>query len=151
MRRKCAEPPRLNFPTLLAVNFGFHHANQIRLTRIHLNRKIPARSIRLAQTARAQRTGSTVLGAGLVDIISAVTIDLVARVTFQFFSVRTKIDALAFIISKISRAERTGLGICLLLIFETFSIGKARIALAELEIGNVGVEFFIFTDCQTVE
>ena len=145
------QPPRIDLLARFAVDLGFHQIDQVGLARVHLNRKIPARSIRLAQTARAQRTGSTVLGAGLVDIISAVTIDLVARVTFQFFSVRTKIDALAFIISKISRAERTGLGICLLLIFETFLIGKARIALAELEIGNVGVEFFIFADCQAVE
>jgi hypothetical protein len=71
--------------------------------------------------------------------------------TLQFFSVRTEIDALAFIISKISRAESTRLGIRLLAIFETLLIGKARIALAELDIGNVGVHLFLFVDSQTVQ
>ena len=131
------QPSRIDFLTRFAVNFGFHQINQVGLTRVYLNRKIPARSIRLAQTTRAQRTDSTVFGAGLVDVIRAVTIDLVVSMTFQFFSVRTKIDALAFIISKISRAERTRLGVCLLLIFETLLLGKARIALAELDIGVV--------------
>ena len=87
----------------------------------------------------------------MIDIISAVTVDLVARMTLQYFSVRTEIDALAFIIRKISRAERTRLGICILLIFETLLIGKARIALAELDIGDVRVQLFIFADRQTVQ
>ena len=134
-----------------AVNLGFHQIDQVRLPRVDLNRKIPARSIRLAQTARAQRTSRTVFGSGVIDIIRAVTVDLVVRMTFQFFSVRTKIDLLAFIISKINRAERTRLGICLLLIFETFLISKARIALAELDIGNVRNNLFILSNLQAIE
>src|SRR5690606_37697731 len=65
--------------------------------------------------------------------------------------VRTAIDLLAFIISKISRAERTRLGISPLLIFEALLLGKTRIALAELDIGNVRINFFIFADLQTIE
>ncbi len=110
------EPPRVDLLARLAVDLGFHQIDQVRLTRVHLNRKVPARSIRLAQTTRAQWTDCTVFGAGLVDIIGAVTIDLVVRMAFQFFSIRTKIDALVFIIRKIIRAERTRLGICLLLV-----------------------------------
>ena len=87
----------------------------------------------------------------MIDIIGAVTVDLVARMTFQFFSVRTKIDAFAIIIRKIRGAERTWLGIRLLAIFETLLLGKARIALAELDIGNVGVDLFIVTNLQTIE
>ena len=146
MRRKCDQPSRIDFLALLAVDLGFHQINQVRLAGIHLNGKIPARSIRLAQTARAQRTDSTVFGAGLVDIIGAVQVDLVARMTLQFFSVRTEIDALAFIIRKISGAERTRLGIRLLAIFETLLLGKARIALAELDAGIIRVHLFIFAD-----
>ncbi len=87
----------------------------------------------------------------MVDVIDAVTVDLVARMTFQFFSVRTKIDALAFIIRKISGAERTRLGVCFLLLFETLLLGKARIALADLDVGNVRVHLFLFADRQTVQ
>ncbi len=71
--------------------------------------------------------------------------------TFQLFSVRTTIDALAFIISKISRAKRTRFGVCFLLIFETLLISKARIALAELDVGDVRVHLFLFADRQTVQ
>jgi hypothetical protein len=145
------EPPRIDLLALLAVDLGFHQIDQVRLGGIELNGKISARSVRLAQTARAQRTDGTVFGAGVIDIIRAVTVDLVVRMTLQLFSVRTEIDALAFIISKISRAERTGLGICILLLFETLLIGKARIALAELDIGNICVHLFLFTDRQTVQ
>jgi hypothetical protein len=57
--------------------------------------KIPARSIRLAQTTRAQQTSCAVFGAGMIDIIHAVTVDLAARMTLQLFSVWTTIDAFA--------------------------------------------------------
>ena len=90
--------------------------------------------------------GGAVFDAGMVDVKGAVTVDLVARMTFQFFSVRTKIDALAIIIRKISGAERTRLGIRLLAIFETLLIGKARIALAELDAGIIRVHLFTFAD-----
>ena len=150
-----AQSSGIDFLSLLAVDLGFHKINQIRLTRVHLNGEIPARSIRLAQTARLQRTGSAVLRAGLVDIISAVTVALVARVAGQFFSLRTEIDLLAFIIRKIIRGEATGLGVRSLpavnAIFETLVLGKARIAFAELDVRNVGVNFFIFADRQTIE
>ena len=140
---------------LLAVDLGFHKINQVRLTRVDLNRKIPARSIRLAQTARLQRIGSAVFRAGVVDIIGAVTVALVARVAGQFFSLRTEIDLLAFIIRKIIGGEETGLGVRSLpvvdAILETLVLGKARIAFAELDIGNVGVSLFIFANRQTIE
>jgi len=145
------QPPRIDLLARFAVDLGFHKINQVRLTRVHLNRKIPARSIRLAQTARAQRTGRAVFGSGMIDIIGAVAIDLVAGMTFQFLSVRAKIDTLAFIISKISRAERTRLGICLLLIFETLLLGKTRIACAVLDVGDVSIDLFILADLQAVE
>jgi hypothetical protein len=34
-----AEPPRINFLALLAVNFGFHQINQVRLAGIDLEEK----------------------------------------------------------------------------------------------------------------
>ena len=137
------QPSRIDLLAQLAVDFGFHQIDQVRLARIHLNRKIPARSVRLGQTARAQRTSCAVFGAGVIDIIRAVTVDLVARMTLQLFFVWTEIDALAFIISKISRAERNRLGICFLLIFEALLIGKARIACAVLDVGDVSVHLFL--------
>jgi hypothetical protein len=94
VRRKCGQPSRIDFLALLAVDLGFHQIDQVRLAGIDLNGKIPARSIRLAQTARAQRTSRAVFGAGVIDIIRAVTVDLAARMTLQLFSVWTEIDAL---------------------------------------------------------
>ena len=142
-----------------AVNLGFHQIDQVRLTRVHLNGEIPARSIRLAQTARAQRAGRAIFGASLVDVIRVVPVDLVVGMTFQFFAVRTTIDLPAFIIGKISRAERTGLGVCLLLVLETLLLGtpscvrrrEALVALTELDIGNVRVHFFFFANLQALE
>jgi hypothetical protein len=100
------QPSGIDFLALLAVDLGFHFIDQVWHAGIDLNREIPARSILLAQTARPQRTSRAVFGAGVIDIISAVTVDLAARMTLQLFSVRTEIDVLAFMKSKISRAER---------------------------------------------
>lgn len=36
-------------------------------------------------------------------------------------------------------------------VLETLLIGEARIALAELDVGDVGVESFLFADRQTVQ
>jgi len=145
------EPPRVDLLARFAVDLGFHQIDQVRLTRVHLNRKIPARSVGLAQTARAQRTGGTVFGAGLVDIIRAVTIELVARMTLQFFSVRTKIDALAFIIRKISGGEGTWLEVRSLpavdAILEALLIGKAWISFSELDIWDEGIDLCTTSDC----
>ena len=146
-----AKPSGVDFLALLTIDLGLHLIDQIRLSGIHLNGEIPARSIRLAQTARAQRTSGAVFGTRVIDIIGAMAVDLVAGMTFQLFSVRTKIDAPAFIISKIRRAERTRLGIRLLLILETLLIGKARIACAILDVGDVGIDLFILADLQAVE
>ena len=84
----------------------------------------------------------------MIEIIRAIAVDLSAGIAFQFFSIRTTIDALVFIISKISGAERTRF---LALFFETLLLGKARIAFAELDIGDVGVDLFIFAERQAVE
>jgi hypothetical protein len=75
------QPSRIDFLALLGIDLGFHLIDQVRLAAIDLNGKIPARSVRLVQTARAQRTSRAVCGAGVIDIISAVTVDLVARMT----------------------------------------------------------------------
>ena len=68
-----AKPSGIDFLALLAVDLGFHLIDQVRLAGIHLNGKIPARSVRLAQTARAQRTSGAVFGAGVIDIIRAMS------------------------------------------------------------------------------
>jgi hypothetical protein len=83
-----AGPPGVNFLTHFAVNLGPHLVNQIRRLAIHLNKKIPARSSGLAQTARPQRTGSAVFGAGVIDVVDAKAVGLIAGVTFQRFPVR---------------------------------------------------------------
>ena len=57
------QPSRIDFLALHAVDLGFHQIDQVRLAGINLNGKIPARSVRLAQTARAQRTSRAVFGA----------------------------------------------------------------------------------------
>ena len=58
------------------IDLGLHRIDQVRLLVIHLNGKIPARSIRLAQTAGSAWTGATVFDASAVDIIDSMAVDL---------------------------------------------------------------------------
>ena len=56
---------------------------------------------------------------------------------------------------EVSRGERTWLGVWSLpavdAILEALLISKARISFAELDVGDVGIDLFIFADRQTVE
>ena len=45
------QPSGIDALSFLAVDLGLHLIDQVRLVAIHLNGKIPARCIRLAQTA----------------------------------------------------------------------------------------------------
>jgi len=92
------QPSGIDALSIITIHLCFHIIDQVRLLGIDLNRKIPARSIRLAQTAGSQWTGGTVFRAGVVDIISTIAVALIAGMTSQFFSLRTKIQLLAFII-----------------------------------------------------
>ena len=91
----------------------------------------------------------------MVDIIGAIAVDLVAGMAGQFFSLRTEIDLLAWIEREVSSGEETWLGVWSLpavdAILEAFLLGKARIAFAELDVGDVSIDLFIFADRQAVE
>ena len=69
-----AQPSGIDALALFTIDLGLHLIDQVRLLGIHLNGKIPARSIRLAQTARPQRTGGAVFDAGAVDIIGSMAV-----------------------------------------------------------------------------
>ena len=95
------------------------------------------------------------MDACMVDIIGSMAVDLTSGMAGEFFSVRTKINLSGGIEREVSSAERTWLGVRTLsamdAIFEALLIGKARVAFSELDIGDIGVELFIFADRQTVE
>jgi hypothetical protein len=75
------QPSRIDFLALLAIDLGFHQIDQVRLTRVHLNRKIPARSVGLAQTARAQATVATA--------------HAIARVVYKMLKYKVEYDPLS--------------------------------------------------------
>ena len=93
--------------------------------------------------------------AGMVDIIGAIAVGLIAGMAGQFFSVRTKIHLFGCIEREVSSGEGTWLGVRSLpavdAILEALLIGKARIAFAELDVGDVRIDLFIFADRQAVE
>ena len=83
------QPPGINAFALFTIDLGLHLIDQVGWLRIHLDRKIPARLGRLAQTACPQRTGSAVFRAGMIHIIGAMAVDLIAGMTGQFLPLRT--------------------------------------------------------------
>jgi hypothetical protein len=92
---------------------------------------------------------------GTVHIIGSIAVGLVAGMTGQFFPLRTTIHLFVWIEREVSGREETWLGIWTLpgvdAILETFLIGKARIACAVLDVGDVSIELFFLADLQAVE
>ena len=142
------QPSRIDFLALLAVDLGFHQIDQVRLVGIDLNGEIPARSIRLAQTARPQRTGGAVLDASVVDIIGSKAVALVAGMAGEFFSLRAEIDLFGGIEREVRRGEEAWFGVRWLpsmnAILEALLISKALISFSELDVGDVGIDLLIF-------
>jgi len=95
------------------------------------------------------------LHAGMAHIIGSIAVDLVAGMAGQFFSLRTKIHLFVRIEREVNCSKETWLGIGSLpavnAILETFLIGKARIAFAELDVRDVSIDLFIPTHSQAVE
>ena len=92
----------------------------------------------------------------MINIIRAMAVDLVAGMASQLVALRTAIHLFSRIERKISNGKESGLSVGSLpategAVLETLLIGEARIALAELDVGDVSVNLFIPTHCQTVE
>ena len=91
----------------------------------------------------------------MVDIIGSIAVDLVAGMAGQFFSLRTKIDLFVWIEREVRSSEEPWLGVWSLpavdAILETLLIGKARIAFAVLDVGDVSIDLFIPAQLQAVE
>jgi len=91
----------------------------------------------------------------MVNIIGAVTVDLVVCMTGQFFSLRTAIHLFVWIEREVSCREEPWLGVrplpAMNAILEALLIGEARIACAVLDVGDVGIDLFILADLQTIE
>ena len=150
-----SQTPGINALALIGIDLCLHRIDQVRLLRIHLDGEIPARCSCLTQTKGLDRAGGAVFRAGMVDIIGAITVGLVAGVTGQFFALRTAIHLFARIEREVSRGEETWLGVWLLLpvdaILDALLIGKAWIAFAELDVGDVGIDLFLAAYSQAVE
>jgi len=83
-------------------------------------------------------------------------VDLTVGITGQFLPLRTSIDLFVRIENKVRNSEATRLGVRSLpaaegAILETLLIGKARIACAVLDVGDVRIDLFILADLQAVE
>ena len=91
----------------------------------------------------------------MVEIIGAMAVDLVAGMAGQFLPMRTSIHLFVWIEREVSCREEPWLGVWTLpavdAILETLLIGKARIACAVLDVGDVGIDLFILADLQAVE
>lgn len=150
-----SQPPGVDALALFAVDLRLHLIDQVGRLAIHLDGKVPARSIRLAQAARSERTGGAVLDAGMVNIVSAMAVDLVAGVAVQFLAVRADVNLLIGIKNEVRQRERGCLRFRSLAamnaILETLLLGEARIAFSELDVGDVGINLFIATHCQALE
>ena len=149
------QPPGIDALALFTVDLGFHLIDQVGGLALDLNGKIAAYSICLLQATCPQRTGRAVFRASMVEIIGAMAVDLVAGMAGQFFSVGTTIHLFACVEREISCREEPWLGIWTLpavdAILETLLIGKARIACAVLDVGDVSIDLFILADLQAVE
>ncbi len=151
-----SQPPGVDALALLAVDLCLHHLDQVGRLAIHLDGKVAARSIRLAQAARSQRASSAVLDAGMVNIVSAMAVDLVMGVAGQLLVIRADVNLFSGIQEEVRQRE----GGCLCLrslpaaegaILETLLLGEAHIAFAELDVGDVRINLFIPADYQALE
>lgn len=102
-----AEAPAVNALPLFTVDLRFHLIDQVGGTALDLNGKIAARGIRILQTARSQRTDGAVFRMGMIEIISTMTVDVVAGMTGQFFSVGAEIHLFGRIKGKVRSSEAT--------------------------------------------
>ena len=150
-----SESSGIDLLALFSIDLCFHLVDQVRWLRIHRDRKIPAGCGGFAQTACLQRTGSAVFHTGMVHIIGTIAVDLVAGMTGQFLPLRTKIYLLARIEREVSCSKETWLGVGSLpavdAILEALLLGKAWIAFAELDVGDVGIDLFLPAYSQAVE
>jgi len=73
----------------------------------------------------------------------------------QFLPLRTAIHLFVWIEREVSCREEPWLGVWTLpamdAILKTLLLGKERIALAELDVGNISIDLFILADLQAVE
>ena len=91
----------------------------------------------------------------MVEIIGAMAVDLTAGMAGQFLPLRTAIHLFVWIEREVSCREEPWLGVWTLpamdAILKTLLLGKERIALAELDVGNISIDLFILADLQAVE
>lgn len=104
---------------------------------------------------RLDRTGGTIHHTGTIHIIGSIAVGLVAGTAGQFISLRAEINLFAWIEREVRSCEETCLGVWSLpavdAILEAFLICKARIAFAELDVGDVSIDLFIPAQSQAVE
>ena len=106
-----AQPSGVNTLALIGVDLGFHLIDQVGRLGSPPEWKDPARCGGLAQTACLPRTGGAVFHTGMVDIIGAVAVDLVAGMAGQFLPLRTAIHLLVRIEREVRSGEESWLGV----------------------------------------
>ena len=91
----------------------------------------------------------------MIDVVGAVTVDLVAGVTGQFLAVRAEIDLPVGVEREIGQGKERRFLLRSLpamdSILEAFLPGEARVTFAEVNVGDVSVHLFVAADGQAVK
>ena len=141
-----AQASGIDLFALGTIYFGFHLVDQVGFVLINLNREIPARCVLFAQALRSQGAGGTIFWTGMINIIQAITVALVAGMAGQFLSLWAEID----LFGGIEREVFCGEGTCVFAlslpgvdaILESLLLSKALVSLAELDIGDISIQAF---------
>ena len=99
------QPPGIDLLALMRVNLGLHLVNHVGWLTSHLDRKIPARRIRLAQATCSHGAGSAIFFAGLVNIVSTIAVCLVVGMTSELLTLGANVNLIGRIKGKISGSE----------------------------------------------
>ena len=102
-----AQASGINLFALWTIYFGLHLVDQVGLVLINPDREIPARCVWFAQAPRSQGAGSTIFWMGMLNIIQAIAIALVAGMADQFLPLWAEIDLFGGIEREVFSGEGT--------------------------------------------
>ena len=87
-----AQASGIDLFALWTIYFSLHFVDRVGLVLIHPDREIPARCVWFAQAPRSQGAGGTIFWTGMVYIIQAIAVALVAGIAGQFLSLWAEVD-----------------------------------------------------------
>lgn len=150
-----AQASGIDFLTLRGVDLGFHLIDHVGRLLIGSDGKIPARRVWFAQTPGFQGAGSALFFAGVVNIISAIAVALVASVAGQLIPLRANVDLVGCIQREICSGEGGRFGGLWLpgldAVLETLLVSETRVSFAELDIRDISIDGFGLAQGESLE